>query len=52
MGQILHQLSDQVVQMGLFYVLEPTLIGNRVKNLRGRHQQSTQAWNSHEWDAT
>jgi peptide/nickel transport system substrate-binding protein len=52
LSQIMRHLSENVVQMGLFYNMEPTLVSNRITNLRGRHQASTQAWNVHEWDVT
>ncbi len=52
LGQILRHLSENVVQIGIFYNMEPTLVSNRIKNLKGRSQASTQAWNAHEWDVT
>jgi peptide/nickel transport system substrate-binding protein len=50
LGEIMRHLTDQVIIMGLFYNMEPTLVSNRIKNLHARHLSGTQAWNAHEWD--
>ncbi|MBM2812175.1 MAG: hypothetical protein HW416_2934, partial [Chloroflexi bacterium] len=50
LGQIVNHIADQVVMMGLTYSIDPTLIGNRVRNVTARIPRSTQAWNAHEWD--
>lgn len=50
LAQIMRHFTENVVLMGLFYTMEPTLVSNRIKNLKGRQQGSTQAWNAHEWD--
>ncbi|MEA2642585.1 MAG: peptide/nickel transport system substrate-binding protein [Chloroflexota bacterium] len=50
LGQIVDQIADQVIQLGLFYISEPTLIANRVLNATARPPASTQAWNAVEWD--
>jgi peptide/nickel transport system substrate-binding protein len=49
-GQIIHHMTDQVVALGLYFDTEPTAIANRLVNVSARNQQSTQAWNAHEWD--
>jgi peptide/nickel transport system substrate-binding protein len=49
-GQILHHMTDQVIALGLYFDTEPTAIANRLVNVNARNQQSTQAWNAHEWD--
>jgi peptide/nickel transport system substrate-binding protein len=46
LGQIVHQLSDQLIVMGLFYDLRPTLVGNQVQNMAANNP----TWNVHEWD--
>jgi ABC-type transport system substrate-binding protein len=50
LGAVIHHLTDQVVMMGLFYAMEPTMVSNRIQNLHARHSSGTQAWNAHEWD--
>jgi ABC-type transport system substrate-binding protein len=49
-SQIIHHMTDQLVEMPLLYDVEPTLIANRVKNVTSRQLQSSHAWNAHEWD--
>lgn len=51
-GDIIYHIADQVTLMGLFYDSEPTMIGNRLRNVAARHVRSTQAWNAYEWDLT
>lgn len=50
LGQIVGHVTDQLVVMGLFYGVEPTLVANRVVNVGPRIQDSTQARNAHEWE--
>ncbi len=50
LGQIVHQMTDQLLWMGLFYDAEPTVVGKRVAFVTARAQTATQAWNAHEWD--
>lgn len=50
LGQIVRHMTEQLNVMGLFYSTEPTMIGNRVKNVTARKVSATQAWNAHEWD--
>lgn len=50
LGEVMRHLTDQVVIMGLFYSMEPTMMANRLTGLRARHLLGTQAWNAHEWD--
>ncbi len=49
-SQIIHHMTDQLVEMPLLYDVEPTLIANRVKNVTARQLRSSNAWNAHEWD--
>ena len=46
LGEIVHFLSDQLIVMGLFYDLRPTLIGHNVLNMEARNP----TWNVHQWD--
>jgi peptide/nickel transport system substrate-binding protein len=50
LGQIVGHVSEQLVVMGLFYGVEPTLVANRVLHVAPRIQDSTQARNAHEWE--
>lgn len=51
LGQIVRHQTDLVTVMGLFYGAEPTLISNRLTGAGPRGaQDSTNAWNAHEWD--
>lgn len=43
-GQIIQHMTSRVVQMGLFYDVEPAMVANRLINFPGNH------WNAHEWD--
>ena len=44
LSEIVHHVSDQLNWMGITYDVDPTMIGNRVKNA------GTLPWNSHLWD--
>jgi peptide/nickel transport system substrate-binding protein len=48
--QIVHHLTDQLVQISILYVTEPTMIANRLVNVAGAVQGSTETWNIHAWD--
>lgn len=51
LAQILRHQTDVVTVMGLFYAAEPALISNRLHNAAARKvQESTTAWNAHEWE--
>ncbi|MBM2811937.1 MAG: hypothetical protein HW416_2696 [Chloroflexi bacterium] len=51
LGQIIHRISDELINMGLFYDPEPALISNRLINVGPIPTlDSTQAWNAVEWD--
>ncbi len=48
-GGIVHHMTDQVIWMGFFHQIRPTLIPSRIQNLRPRGANGTEAWNAHEW---
>lgn len=50
--EVVHLLSDQLIVMGLFYDIEISLIGNRLKNVWGRSVDGGESWNAEEWDLT
>jgi len=47
---LVHHMTDRVTAMGMFYDVEPTMIGNRLTNVSARIKRSTQAWNAEHWD--
>jgi ABC-type transport system substrate-binding protein len=52
LGQIVHQLSDQLVFIGLSYTTTHTFVGKRLKNITGRGQFGVTGWNAEEWDVS
>ncbi len=51
LNTIVHQLTDQVVTIGLFYTAQPTMVANKVKNVSGKTAVlAATTWNAHEWD--
>jgi peptide/nickel transport system substrate-binding protein len=51
LGQIVHHMTDQLIIMGIFYTVEPSLVSNRLVNVTGRKTEDVrQPWNAHEWD--
>ena len=53
LGDIVHRITDEVLMLGLFYDIEPVLIGGRMQNMTARNSsvRSPEAWNAQEWDA-
>jgi ABC-type transport system substrate-binding protein len=49
-GQILHQMTDQMVVLGRFYDTEATAVNSRLLGATARNKNSTQSWNVHLWD--
>ena len=50
-GQIAQHVAENLVLMGLFYQAEPTMIGNRLRNVHvEKTGGSTHTGNAHEWD--
>lgn len=49
-GQIIRQLTEEVVVLPLFYDAEAIAIHHRIVGPAARHQHSNHAWNAHEWD--
>jgi hypothetical protein len=47
---LVHHMTDRVTAMGVFYDVEPTMVGNRLVNVSARIKRSTQAWNAEQWD--
>jgi ABC-type transport system substrate-binding protein len=46
LGQIVQQMTDQVVILTLFFQTSPIMVANRLNGLTG----PAQGWNVHEWD--
>jgi peptide/nickel transport system substrate-binding protein len=49
-GGIIHELSDQLVLLPLYYGAEPAVIGNRLANVGLKTTGSMASWNANEWD--
>jgi peptide/nickel transport system substrate-binding protein len=51
LGEILHELTDQLVLMGMFYNVLAVVTGKRVQNVTPSNVMgSNQTWNAHLWD--
>jgi len=46
-NQIIHQLTDQLVVMGLYFTPDATAVSNRIKGV-----PAGVPWNSQEWTAS
>lgn len=51
-GQIIHQISDQLIVFPIFYGAEPVVIANRISGVGARPNGTTQAWNVLDWNAS
>ncbi|MBM2809667.1 MAG: hypothetical protein HW416_426 [Chloroflexi bacterium] len=50
LGQIVRHVSENAVLLGMFYDLEPTVYSERLQNVHGKYERTTQAWNIHQWE--
>jgi peptide/nickel transport system substrate-binding protein len=51
LAAMVHHVTDQLVVMGICYVVEPALITNRLVNMSRRSvDESVDTWNAHEWE--
>jgi ABC-type oligopeptide transport system substrate-binding subunit len=48
--QIVHHMAEHLPMLPLYYVVEPTMIANRLVKATARPNGTTQAWNAHQWD--
>jgi peptide/nickel transport system substrate-binding protein len=46
LGMAVNHMTSQVVAMGIYYAVDPTMISNRLQNVRAQNT----AWNAHLWD--
>jgi peptide/nickel transport system substrate-binding protein len=46
LGEIIHQMSEQVVALGTYWAVDPVMVSNRLVNVTPPNV----AWNAHEWD--
>jgi hypothetical protein len=49
-GDLMADMTSKLHMMEIMYDGEPTLIGNRLVNVRGRAYETTQTWNAQLWD--
>jgi hypothetical protein len=48
---MVHHMTDQLVTMGIFYVVEAILVSNRLDHVGPPiGEEALQTWNAHEWD--
>lgn len=51
LAQMVHHVTDQLVTIGIFYLVEPIFISHRVANVTSiKGGASVLSWNAHEWD--
>jgi peptide/nickel transport system substrate-binding protein len=51
LGQLINHTTDLLTTMGLFYDVEPILVGKRLRNVAAqRANGSTPVWNADQWD--
>lgn len=51
LGEIVNHTTDRLTLMGLFFDVEPVLVGNRLLNVAAaRATDSTPVWNAERWD--
>jgi peptide/nickel transport system substrate-binding protein len=51
LAAMVHHVTDQLVVMGICYVVEPALITNRLVNMSRRSvDEAVDTWNASEWD--
>lgn len=48
-AQIVRRIAEELIWMGLFFDTEPSLIANRLVNVRAKPDDGRQTWNAHEW---
>ncbi len=51
MARMVNHLTERAVHIGIFYIMEPVAISNRVQNVQlPKGQDNLLGWNVHEWD--
>jgi peptide/nickel transport system substrate-binding protein len=51
LGQMVQHMTENVVLLGIFFIVEPALISNRILNVTPRNaEDALHTWNAHEWD--
>ena len=50
LGDILKYQTENVLLMGMFYLAQPSLVGNRLRNVSPGGGTATQAFNAYLWD--
>jgi peptide/nickel transport system substrate-binding protein len=49
--QIFHQLTDQVIWLGIYYNSQPVMLSNRIQNVADRKTaEGLPGWNSQQWE--
>jgi peptide/nickel transport system substrate-binding protein len=50
LAQILHQVSDQLILMPLFYTTEPSAVSTRIRGVPVKKPLNVTTWNAAQWD--
>jgi hypothetical protein len=51
LGQMVRHVTENVVLLGIFFIVEPALINNRIVNVTPRStEDALHTWNAQEWD--
>jgi peptide/nickel transport system substrate-binding protein len=51
LGDMVAHMTDNVVVLGIFFIVEPALISNRIANVTPRQVEDVlHTWNAHEWE--
>jgi peptide/nickel transport system substrate-binding protein len=50
LGQVVRHMTDQLIVLPLFYDTKSSMRSNRLRNVTGLGDESTQAWNAHLWE--
>ncbi len=51
LARMIHHMTDQVVTIGIFFLIEPVAVGHRLVNfVPPRQTDGVLSWNAHEWD--
>ncbi|HEY3116353.1 MAG TPA: peptide ABC transporter substrate-binding protein [Chloroflexota bacterium] len=48
--QVVHQVTDLLTRMGLFYDVQPTMVANRLQGVPAANNTGGDVWNAHLWD--
>ena len=50
LADLVHHQTENVTMLPLFYDVTVTMAANRLRNISGRSERATEAWNAQAWD--